>query len=152
LRPEKMPPHMGGTRIGHALQAVGKKLRTREEGDRMVVLISDGQSADLSGGAAQRIGEELNGDNITVFYIHVAEGQPQDETFTLANLTGGQAFAADDPSALSEVFQRIATMKPVTLKPSAPDQADWFWPFAIAGLGLTALQVVVSLRFRFTPW
>jgi len=152
LRPEKMPPHMGGTRIGHALQAVGKKLRTREEGDRMVVLISDGQSADLSGGAAQRIGEELSADNITVFYIHVAEGQPQDETFTLANLTGGQAFAADDPSALSEVFQRISTMKPVTLKPSAPDQADWFWPFAIAGLGLTALQVVGSLRFRFTPW
>ena len=152
LRPEKMPPHMGGTRIGHALQAVGKKLRTREEGDRMVVLISDGQSFDLNGGAAQRIGEELSADNIAVFYIHVAEGQPQEETFTLANLTGGQAFAADDPSALNEVFKRIDTMKPVKLKPSAPDQADWFWPFAVAGLGLTGLQVVGSLRFRFTPW
>ena len=43
-------------------------------------------------------------------------------------------------------------MKPVKLKPSAPDQADWFWPFALAGLGLTGLQVVGSLRFRFTPW
>jgi Ca-activated chloride channel homolog len=152
LRPEKMPPHMGGTRIGHALQAVGKKLRTREAGDRMVVLISDGQSYDLNGGAAQRIGEELRADDIAVFYIHVAEGQPQEETFTLASLTGGQAFAADDPSALSEVFKRIDTMKPVKLKPSAPDRADWFWPFAVAGLGLTGLQVVGSLRFRFTPW
>ncbi len=152
LRPEKMPPHMGGTRIGHALQAVGKKLRTLEEGDRMVILISDGQSADLFGGEAQKIGEELRADNITVFYIHVAEGQPQEETFTLANLTGGQAFAADDPAALSDVFQRIDAMKPTKLKPSAPDQADWFWPFAVAGLSLTTLQIVGSFRFRFTPW
>jgi Ca-activated chloride channel family protein len=152
LRPEKMPPHMGGTRIGHALRAVGKKLRTREDGDRMVVLISDGQSFDLYGGEAQRIAEEFQADNIVVFYIHVAEGQPQEETFSLANLTGGQAFAADDPAALNEVFQRIDTMKPVKLKRAAPDQADWFGPFAVAGLGLTALQVVGSLYFRFTPW
>lgn len=152
LRPEKMPPHMGGTRIGHALKAVGEKLRTREDGDRMVVLISDGQSADLSGGAAEKIGAELAAENIVVFYIHVAEGQPQQETFTLASLTDGQAFAADDPSALREVFQRIDAMKPVKLKPSAPDQADWFWPFAVSGLTLTTLQVVSGLRFRFTPW
>lgn len=152
LRPEKMPRHMSGTRIGHALKAVGQKLRTREEGDRMVVLISDGQSFDLYGGEAQRLGEELRGDNIVVFYVHVAEGQPQEETFTLANLTGGQAFTADDPSTLTEVFQRIDGMKPVKLKPSAPDQADWYWPFAMAGLGLIGLQVVGGLRFRFTPW
>jgi len=58
LRPEKMPPHMGGTRIGHALEAVQKRLRSREEGDRMIVLISDGQSFDLGGGRAQKLGED----------------------------------------------------------------------------------------------
>jgi hypothetical protein len=31
-------------------------------------------------------------------------------TFTIASLTGGQAFAADDPAALSDVFQRIDEM------------------------------------------
>ena len=143
---------MGGTRIGYALQGVQKKLRGLEEGDRMVVLISDGQSADLSGGAAQKIGEELRANNITVFYIHAAEGQPQEETFTLASLTGGEAFAADDPSALREVFQRIDAMKPTKLKPGAPDLADWFWPFAVAGLGFLSLQTVGVFRFRFTPW
>ena len=152
LRPEKMPPHMGGTRIGHALQGVQKKLRDLEEGDRMVVLISDGQSADLNGGAAQKIGEELRENNITVFYIHAAEGQPQEETFTLASLTGGEAFAADDPSALREVFQRIDAMKPTKLKPAAPDLADWFWPFTMTGLGLLCAQIVGAFRFRFTPW
>jgi len=152
LRPEKMPPHMAGTRIGRALEAVNKKMRALEEGDRMIVLISDGQSFDLGGGAAQRIGETLQADNVTVFYIHVAEGQPQEETFTIANLTGGQAFAAGDPAALREVFQRIDAMKPTKLKPSAPDQADWFGPFAVVGLSLLTLQIVGAFRFRFTPW
>jgi len=152
LRPEKMPPHMGGTRIGHALQGVQKKFRDLEEGDRMVVLISDGQSFDLAGGAAQKIGEELRENNITVFYIHAAEGQPQEETFTLASLTGGEAFAAGEPAALREVFRRIDEMKPTKLKPAAPDLADWFWPFTLTGLGLLSVQIVGALRFRFTPW
>jgi Ca-activated chloride channel family protein len=152
LRPEKMPPHMMGTRIGHALQAVQKKFRDLAEGDRMVVLISDGQSFDLRGGAAQKIGEELQENNITVFYIHTAEGQPQEETFTLASLTGGEAFAAGDPAALREVFRRIDEMKPTKLKPSAPDLADWFWPFAATGLGMLTVQIVGAFRFRFTPW
>ena len=152
LRPEKMPPHMGGTRIGHALRGVQRKLRELEEGDRMVVLISDGQSADLGGGAAQKIGEELRTDNISVFYIHTAEGEPQQETFTLSGLTGGEAFAAGDPAALREVFQRIDAMKPTKLKPAAPDVADWFWPFSVTGLGFLALQTVGVFRFRFTPW
>ncbi len=152
LRPEKMPPHMGGTRIGHALSAVRQRLRSREEGDRMVVLISDGQSFDLGGGQAQKIGEELAADNIAVFYIHAADGEPQNETFTIASLTGGQAFAAGDPQALREVFKRIDAMNPTRLKPSAPEPADWFWPFAVTGLGLLGLNVVSAFRFRFTPW
>lgn len=152
LRPEKMPPHMAGTRIGHALQGVQKKMRDLEQGDRMVVLVSDGQSFDLAGGAAQKIGEELRENNITVFYIHAAEGQPQEETFTLASLTGGEAFAAGEPAALREVFRRIDEMKPAKLRPAAPDLADWFWPFTMTGLGLMCVQVVGAFRFRFTPW
>jgi len=152
LRPEKMPPHMGGTRIAHALEAVQKILRSREEGDRLVVLISDGMSFDLNGGVAQKLGEELRADNITVFYIHAAEGSPQDETHTVANLTGGEAFGAGDPESLREVFKRIDAMKPAKLKPSTPQPADWFWPFAVAGLGLLGLKVLSLFGLRFTPW
>lgn len=152
LRPEKMPRHMSGTRIANALRSVQGVLRSREEGDRMIVLISDGMSADLHSGAAQKLGEELSADNITLFYIHVAESQPQEETFTVANLSGGEAFAAGDPYALAEVFERIDAMKPAKLKPSAPDHVDWFWPFALAGLGLIGLKVVSAFGLRFTPW
>jgi Ca-activated chloride channel family protein len=152
LRPEKMPPHMGGTRIGHALEAVQSVLRSRKDGDRMIVLISDGQSFDLGGGRAQALGETLSQDGITVFYVHAADGQPQEETFTVASLTGGQAFAADDPEALREVFKRIDAMKPTRLEPAAAQLADWFTPFAVAGLGLLGVQVVAAFGFRFTPW
>src|SRR5687767_6121107 len=49
LRPERMPRYMGGTRIGHALREVQKILAGRPEGDRMIILISDGMSFDLRG-------------------------------------------------------------------------------------------------------
>jgi Ca-activated chloride channel family protein len=152
MRPEKMPPYMGGTRIAHALRAVQKTLAASPEGDRMIILISDGQSYDLSGGAAEKLGSELSKDNITLFYIHVAEGAPQDETFTVANLTGGQAFAAGDPAALREVFARIDAMKPAKLKPSVPEPADYFWPFAVGGMALLGLQMLSLLGVRYTPW
>jgi len=152
LRPERLPPYLGGTLIGKALRAVHKVLLTRPEGERMVILISDGQSADLFGGAAEEIGNELASDKITVYYIHVAEGAPQNETFTLASLTGGQAFAAGDPAALREVFQHIDRMQPAKLKPSTPEHADFFWPFALAGLSALGLQVVSLFGLRYTPW
>jgi len=151
LRPEKMPPHMGGTRIANALEEVRKVLRNREEGDRMIVLISDGQSFDLTG-AAQKLGEDLRADNITVFYIHVAEGSPQEETHTLANLTGGQSFSAGDPEALREVFGRIDKMKPAKMKPATPEPVDWFFPFAVAGLSVLGVKILTLLGLRFTPW
>jgi len=152
LRPERMPRYMSGTRIGHALRAVHRVLAARPEGERVVVLISDGQSYDLGGGVAEKIAAEFSGDDITLFYIHVAEGQPQDETFTIAQRTGGQAFAAGDPAALQEVFQRIDTMKPARLVPSTPEPADFFHPFALGGLALLGLQMVGMLGLRFTPW
>jgi Ca-activated chloride channel family protein len=152
LRPEKMPTYMGGTRIGHALREVHKVLAARPEGDRMIILISDGMSSDLNGGVASKIGGELSQDNITLFYIHVAEGVPQGETFTIASMTGGQAFAAGDPLALREVFQRIDAMKPARLKPSVQEPADFFAPFALAGLAFLGIQGVGMLGLRYTPW
>jgi Ca-activated chloride channel family protein len=152
LRPEKMPPYLWGTQIGRALRACQKVLTAQPEGDRMVVLISDGESADLGGGAAEELGNALSADRITVYYIHVADGQPQNETFTIASLTGGQAFAAGDPAALREVFQHIDQMQPTRLQPGTPEFTDFIWPLALAGLGLLGLQIVGAFGLRYTPW
>jgi Ca-activated chloride channel family protein len=152
VRPERMPSYMGGTRIAHALHEVQKLLTIRPEGDRMIVLISDGESYDLGGGEAEKLASELAQQNITLFYIHVAEGSPQDEVHTIAARTGGEAFAAGDPAALREVFLRIDAMKPARFEPATAEPADFFWPFALGGLGLLGVQMVSMLGLRYTPW
>jgi Ca-activated chloride channel family protein len=152
LRPERMPTYLWGTLIGRALRACQKVLTIEPEGDRMVVLISDGESSDLGGGAAEELGNALSADRITVYYVHVADGQPQNETFTIASLTGGQAFAAGDPAALREVFQHIDRMQPARLRPGTPEHVEFAWPFALAGLALLGLQVLCSFGLRYTPW
>ncbi|MEM7392080.1 MAG: vWA domain-containing protein, partial [Verrucomicrobiota bacterium] len=139
LRPDRMPPIMGGTRIGRALRSVKDILASRPTGDRMIILISDGTSSDLRGGMAQTIGEELRAEDIMVNYIHVANGEPQQETYELTRLSGGEAFLAGDPAGLRDVFDQISAMKPIRMKPKAPEYVDYFRPFGLFGLGLLGL-------------
>lgn len=152
LRPEKLPPYLGGTLIAKALRGVKGILSRAAEGDRLIILISDGQSSDVMGGVAEQLGQEFAAERITVYYIHVAEGQPQNECFTIANLTGGQAFAANDPSALQSVFQHIDRMQPAKLKPSAPEYTEWLKPAAILGLAFLSLHGLAAFGLRYTPW
>ena len=140
MKPEAMPSYMGGTRIGLALRSVHRILANRPEGDRMIVLISDGMSADL------------RGDDIVLYYIHVASGQPQQEVYEIAARTGGEAFIAGDPAALQTVFERIDSMRPAKFEPETPIPADNFRPFALAGLSLLGLQLLSLFGIRFTPW
>lgn len=152
MRPNLMPRFFNGTMIGKALRECKKVLESRAEGERMIVLVSDGQSADLGGGAAEQIAAELRAADITVYLIHAAETAAPEEIFTIASATGGNVFEARDPGALQEVFQRIDQMQAAKLKPTAADYADHFWPVALAGLSLCGLQLVASFGLRYTPW
>ena len=151
MKPEAMPPYMGGTRIGLALRSVHRILADRPKGDKMIVLISDGSSGDLRG-QGDKISGDLNGDDIVLYYIHVANGQPQQEVYDIASRTGGEAFVAGDPAALQAVFEKIDAMQPAKFKPETPIPADNFRPFALAGLSMLALQLLSLFGIRFTPW
>ena len=151
MKPEAMPPYMGGTRIGLALRSVHRILADRPKGDKMIVLISDGSSGDLRG-QGDKISGDLNGDDIVLYYIHVATGQPQQEVYDITNRTGGEAFVAGDPAALQAVFEKIDAMQPAKFKPETPIPADNFRPFALAGLSMLALQLLSLFGIRFTPW
>ena len=68
----RLPPGLGGgTRIASGLEACRKTLLTRDQGDRMIVLISDGSSADLYGGRDEEIARQLKEDGIIVHDVHV---------------------------------------------------------------------------------
>jgi hypothetical protein len=118
----------------------------------MIILISDGESSDLAGGVAQQIGSELAAENITLFYIHMGEGQPQQEVQQMVTMSGGEAFVAGDPNSLKSVFAKIDSMSPAKLKPATPEPVDHFQPLCLAGLVLAGIFFLSSWGLRFVPW
>ena len=157
--PMRQPRHMGGTAIGAALRfcrrnmvAETAKLDADASGDRLVVLVSDGMSADLGGDEARRVGEELRDSGITVFHIQIGPtGVPADVEDLVAE-TGGEAFAANDPASMKAVFAHIDRMKPARFAPAGTVPLDHFRPFAIVALALAGLHAFGLLFARYTPW
>jgi Ca-activated chloride channel family protein len=151
MRPEIAPPPFGGTSIAKALQGCKKELARREEGDRMILLISDGFSYDLPGND-QEIARELNAEKVSVFCIIVGGFEPQPEIVNICRLTGGEAFRADDPDALPSFFKKIDTMKQAKITPTIVETVDYFEPAAAVGLVLLALGTLTLYGLRYTPW
>jgi len=152
LRPELLPSQMGGTSIGKAVKFCYENLAQRGEGDRMLILLSDGESADLGGSRAKQIGEELAVAEVVLYAIHIGDGTAPQDLHDLANPSGGQVFAAADTAALTTVFAHIDRMQPIKLQPTASQRVYYCFPLAIAGLSLLGLAPCGSFGLRYTPW
>ena len=147
-----VPGWYGGTEIGKALRACREVLVSREEGDRMIILISDGQSGDISGSNGDAIAKLLRESGITLYGVHVANGQVPGDLINIASATGGECFAAGDPVGLEAVFRHIDAMEPAKLKKVAAEYIDNFKPWALIGGLLLALHALLQLFLRYTPW
>ena len=152
LRPERMPHYFGGTQIGKALTECHKLLASRPEGDRMIILVTDGMSGDMYGGSALELASSMRKDKIVVYIIGCMEGAMPDEIHTVANITGGEVFTGADPATLATVFKHIDRMQAARLKPPSRDFADFFAPVAVAGFGLGGLHLLALFGMRYTPW
>ena len=152
LRPDTLPTQLGGTEIGKSIKFCIKKLADRGEGSRLLILLSDGESADLGGNRADEIGRQLAVDKVVLYAIHIGNGAAPADLYRLTGPTGGQVFAAADPTALGRVFAHIDRMQPIEMKPSEARQVYYYRPFAIVGLTLLGLQLVVSFGLRYSPW
>jgi Ca-activated chloride channel homolog len=151
--PRFQPPHMGGTMIGAALRFCRDNMVAEAgEGDRLIILVSDGMSFDLNAGNASEVGDELNDAGITLYHVHVGTEQVPYEVTEIANMTGGEAFVATDKTGLERVFRHIDLMQPARFKPATAIPMDWFPPFALAGLGVLGLHMIGLLGMRYTPW
>jgi Ca-activated chloride channel family protein len=150
MRPGNVPPWLNGTQIARALRACKQVLVERQDGDRMIVLVSDGDSEDLFGNA-DALSRELGEARITVFAIII--GEPiQSELRTIARRTGGEAFEVGDPEALRAIFRRIDEMNQAPMERKLPDSRDDFRPWCLAGLVLLGLSAAASLGVRYVPW
>ncbi|MEM6777233.1 MAG: vWA domain-containing protein [Planctomycetota bacterium] len=142
----------GGTRIAKGLEACRRTLLDQEQGDRMIILISDGSSADLYGGRDEELATQLKQDGIVVYDVHVSGGDVPDQIVNIAYITGGEVFSPGDDEALASVFQRIDEMQKTKLQQVAAETHDHFRPPAIAGLSLLAVLVLAAFGLRYTPW
>jgi Ca-activated chloride channel family protein len=147
-----LPRIGGGTMIGMALREAEKTMLTSNGGDRMIVLFTDGQSYDLNDGNDVKIAQSLKANGIKVYDVHVAEDNPPDEVAVIASITGGEVFAAGDPTALKSIFAKIDEMQKAPMKRVTPDPIDFFQPFAIAALSIGGLYLLTLFGLRHTPW
>jgi len=152
LRPETLPSQLGGTEIGKAIKFCHKRFAQRGEGSRLLILLSDGESADLGGIRDDEIGQGLAVDEVVLYAIHIGDHVAPADLYGLTGPTGGQVFAAADPAALGRVFAHIDQMQPIKLKPSESRQVFYYRPFAIVGSALLCLQMAVAFGFRYSPW
>jgi len=153
LNPRKLPPgYGGGTMIGLGLKKCQEVLVTRETGDRMIILVSDGASFDLGDGKEEIIGKSLAEDNIVVYSIHIGNGVTPPEVSAVTNIAGGKSFNPQDAQSLEGVFARIDKMEAAELKRTYAEVLDWFGPFSIAGISFSGMTLVSLLMFRYTPW
>jgi Ca-activated chloride channel homolog len=152
MRPGHLPPWFGGTEIGKALLACRKVLCAREEGDRMILLVTDGFSADLGGGRDEEIAHTLAQDGIVVYAVHVANTEVPGPISTITTITGGQVFASEDPEVLRSVFQRIDEMQVTRLEKIQSETLDDLVPWCWVGLGMLGASLLAALGARYTPW
>jgi len=154
LDPAKgLPPgYGGGTMIGKGLRKCRDALLDREEGDRMIILVSDGASADLGNGQEEELGQLLRGDQIVVYSIHIGQGISPPEVSTITNITGGVSFHPTDVQALEHVFHRIDQMQVAKVDRTYVEVLDWFQPFVICGMVFLGVVLISMWGFRYTPW
>lgn len=152
MHPRNLPAWFQGTMIGKALRACRKVLTEREEGDRMIVLVSDGESFDLWDGEDEEIAKELSRDGIVVYMVHIGDGEIPETVVRVAGLTGGEAFKPEDKDGLEHVFRRIDEMRRTRLEKTRSEATDDFVPWSLAGLVLLGALLLAAFGLRSTPW
>jgi Ca-activated chloride channel family protein len=158
LDPPDMPRHglpdalWGNTYIGKALLGTADLLAERPTGDRMIIMLTDGESSDILPPRDTEIIAKLRAAHITLFGILMTDEPIQPSLTGIVRATGGDVFSAATPEALHTVFQRIDEMKKVVVLEKKPQTIDFYDPFFRPALVLLALGMVTSFGLRFTPW
>ena len=152
MKPDQQRAIGGGTRIGMALLACRDVLNARDDGDKMIILVSDGQSGDLMGDQAEEIGKRLKASNITLYGIHIGGGDVPQEILTVTTITEGEAFLPGDVDAFEGVFKKIDSMRPAKIEIVESEKIDNFFPWCVSALGMLGVWSLSLLGLRYTPW
>ena len=160
----------GKTAIGDAIGLAVKRLRQRPEGDRVLILLTDGAN-NVGEVAPVKAAELAAGEDIRIYTIGVGADELRmpsifgtfgsrlvnpsadldENTLTrIAELTGGRYFRARNTEGLAEVYAIIDALEPVEQDPETyrPTAALYYWPMGLAWFLFCLLLV---LDFRRAP-
>lgn len=158
------------TAIGDAIGLAVKRLRETNEGDKILILLTDGVSN--AGEVAPAKAAELAAkEGITIYTVGIGSEYMKINTLfgtqtvktpndldedglrEIANATGGRYFRASDTQQLSQIYTLLDKLHPVeqgqqTLRPRT---TLFFWPLSLSLL-LATLILLASRRGVTAPW
>lgn len=162
------------TAIGDAIGLAVKKLIEQTQGDRVLVLLTDGQNnigsltpldaatiAQKQGvkiyiaglGSSRMVVNGFFGPQAVNPSLSLDEAEP--ELKNIANMTKGKYFRAKDYKALQAIYSDIDRLEPVKADPVVlvPRKEVFFWPLSVVVLLITlrALLMVRPIFVRRNP-
>lgn len=154
-------PFMSGflqtTRTLTALAGASEHIVERSEGERMIILVTDGKYN--SEPDPERQVEELlslfEDESIVLYGIFISEEEVPELEQVLCVQSGGGMYNIESemsPDALQELFALIDQLAEVQFKMNEPLAVDNFKPFIIPIIVILALHVLSLLGLRYTPW
>ncbi len=146
----------GKTAIGDAIGLAVKRLRERPEGDRVLILLTDGahnigevtprQAARLAADSGIRIytlgvgADEMPAPGLFGIFgsrtVNPSADLDEQTLVDIADITDGRYFRARNTESLREIYTLIDAMEPVAQDPETwrPVSALFHWPLALAWL------------------
>lgn len=150
-------PLRDGTAIGTGLATGLNVVRESTAREKVAILLTDGQnnSGDVQPTDAAQIAKLIGVRLYTIGAVAARSRAEVDEALMkrMAESTGGLYFRASDETALRDVYREIQTLEKARVGTRAfISTEDASLPFAAAGAGLLALQLLLALSvFRRTP-
>ena len=145
----------GRTTIGNTIGLAITHLKERPDGDRVLILLTDGahnqgelsprQAAELAASFGVRIHTIGVGKTVKGFYSSSSLDEPTLKE--ISAITGGEYFEASDSEVLQQVYAEISQLEPVEQDPEVyrPVQSLIHWPL---GLAIVLFLAVLSISSR----
>ena len=151
------------TAIGDAIGLAVKRLQAQREGERVLVLLTDGVNTagvldpDKAAEIARDEGVRIHtiafggdGEALSVFGFRLPSGGVEIDEQALARIaamTGGRSFRARDTDALAGIYDEIDRIEPVEApgEPVRPRLERYPWPLSLA-LACALLAAIVAWR------
>ena len=125
------------TDLGQAIGLTVKLLRSEPEGERLLILISDGEvnAGELAATDAARLARDIG---VRIFTIGFA-GDISTENAThladLANITDGASYTATSADLMQSALTEVEALAPISPGESASERRqDWRWPLLLISL------------------